>query len=63
MTFDQYLTFMQIKQCDAAAELNISEGRVSQLRSGCHSISMGLARRIYSWSGGLVNYLLLGGNR
>lgn len=53
--FSDYLYHQNIRQTQAAADLGVTDGRVSQLCNGVGSgPSLALALRIEHWSGGVV---------
>jgi transcriptional regulator with XRE-family HTH domain len=57
MDLKSYLTMKDIRGKDAAEALEISESMLSMIARNLATPSLPLARRIYLWSGGLVDFL------
>jgi len=59
MDLRTYLFEKRIKAKDAAVELGVSTSTLSLVKDGKNNPSLALARRIFRWSEGAVNYILL----
>jgi len=57
MTFDEFVHTNHLKLREVADQLAVSEATISRLRSEISKPSLDLAKRIYAWSEGHVNYL------
>ncbi len=60
MTFDAYIKNKNMRLREVSDQLGISTSMVWQLRQNKASPSIAVARKIYKWSNGVVNFLVAG---